>query len=442
MGIFDALDAGELTTLRVLKAGDGNFTLSASRAFEPDWSFGDYGRRHAVDQIPCPSARCLSDPETRTFFQQSGAGAALEALLAGMRRQRHEMVWLCSHAKLQIRVAHFIHSSTLGLRQPQHALRAGGIRRYAPDTNEESALATGLNLSRAMSYKCAQAELPYGGSKTALFSAAIEKDDDARLGFLAYCIDSGHLMTGPDVGLSGELIDALSTRYTPNILCGASTPMGSTGAPTAEGIFIAIRAAAAFLWDSSKLEGRSAVLQGLGSVGLALLERLATAGMRVSAYDPDPARVQLALSAVPSLTVLSPENLLTTECDLFAPCAMGAVIGHAQVPQLNCKLIYGAANNTLDANSIEDEIVLAKALAARGILTQPDWSITVGGVIAGHEERTHAGLSSVKRVHAALARICGAKTTELLATAAERKITPTELAYERVHARLSDATAS
>jgi leucine dehydrogenase len=439
MGIFDALAAGDLTTLRVLRDCNGKFSLTASRLFEPDWDFRDYGRRYAVDQVPCANTRALGDADTRKLLEKHSAGPDLAALLDGMRRGKHEMVWLCAHDRLGLRVAHFIHSSTLGLRQPQHALRAGGIRRYDRDADEGSALAAGLNLSRAMSYKCAQAELPYGGSKTALFGDPIAGDDAAQLGFLAYCIDSGHLMTGPDVGLSGELIDALSARYTPNILCGTSTPMGSTGAPTAEGIFIAVRAAAAFLWNSSKLEGRSAVVQGLGSVGLALLERLSAAGMQVSAYDPDPERVALAQAAAPALKVLPPEHLLTTKCDLLAPCAMGGVIGKAQVPELNCKLIYGAANNILAADCIEDEIVLAKALAARNILTQPDWSVTVGGVIAGHEERTNADHASIKRVHAALRRICGAKTTELLATAADRNITPTELAYERIHATLADA---
>ncbi len=437
MGLFDALVDGNLTTLRVLTDDSGGFSLNASRDFDASWDFRGYGRRYALDQVACRDARALGDTETRELLTQQGAGAAMDALLDGMRRGHHEMVWLCVHPELQVRVAHYIHSSTLGLRRPQHALRAGGIRRYPRNANERHALAAGLNLSRAMSYKCAHAELPYGGSKTTLFADPIAGSDEARLGFLGFCIDRGHLMTGPDVGLSGDLIDALSQRFTPNILCGTSTPLGPTGAPTAEGIFIAIRAAAAFLWHSSKLDGKKAVVQGLGSVGLALAERLALAGMQVAAFDPEPRRVEMAQSAIPNLELLKPEGLLATPCDLLAPCALGGVIGNAQIPELSCKLIYGAANNTLDADSIDGEIELARALAKRDILTQPDWTITVGGVIAGHEERTYADLASVERVHASLSQICGAKTTELLAAARERKITPTELAYERMNARIA-----
>ncbi|MEZ4226859.1 MAG: hypothetical protein R3B13_38315 [Polyangiaceae bacterium] len=436
MGLFDALIAGDLTTLRVLSVAPGRFLTEARRDFDQDWDFSGYGTRYALDQVASPRARALGDEAARALFAEHGASGDLARLLEGMQRGGHEMVWLCAHAGLGVRVAHHIHSSVQGMRQPQHALRAGGIRRHDVGADEAHVLGDGLNLSRAMSYKCAHADLPYGGSKTALIAAPIAPTDETRLGFLGYCIDQGHLMTGPDVGLDGELIDALSRHVTPNILCGTSTPLGPTGGPTAEGVFIALRAAAAFVWNSSRLDGKRAVVQGLGSVGLALAERLALANMRVAAYDPDPARVELARKRIPELQLLPERGLLETPCDVLAPCALGGVIDEAVIPKLGCKLIYGAANNTLAGDCIDDEIRLAKALAARKILIQPDWSITVGGVIAGHEERTSAELASVERVHAALSRICGAKTTELLATAAAEGLTPTELAYARLRRKV------
>ena len=87
------------------------------------------------------------------------------------------------------------------------------------------------------------------------------------------------------------------------------------------------------------------------------------------------------------------DEILTIPCDIFAPCALGAVLNDATIPELRCSIVAGSANNVL-AESHHGE-----ALAERGILYAPDYVINAGGLInvadelEGYNERR-----AVKRV--------------------------------------------
>jgi leucine dehydrogenase len=341
------------------------------------------------------------------------------------------MLLLFVHPGLGIRLCHHIHSSARGSRNGFHALRAGGIRRHAPDAAEREVLRDGLNLARAMSFKCAAAQMPFGGSKTTLQSDHISPDDDTRLGFLGWCIDQGNLMTGPDVGLSPDIIDALAQRVTPHILCGPTSPLGHTGGPTAEGVFAAMQAAATHRFGSPSFSDRRVAIQGMGSVGLALGARLREQGAKIVAADPDPERVALARATIADVELVDPTQILSVECDVLSPCALGAVLTVESIASLRCSMVYGGANNQLDAFTTEDELSLAKLIAARGILFQPDWSYTMGGILNGYEEYTRRGAASAAKVQADITRLCGDGTRELLTAADESGKTPTALAIER-----------
>ena len=243
MDLGDALAAEDLTTLRVLRQTGGKLAVTASRDFDDDTDFAAYGRTLAIDHVTSRRPRVLGHAESVAALAKHGAGAALDALLTGMRAGHHEMVLAQVHAPLGVRLTHYVHSSTLGIQSGLHGIRAGGIRRHDPKTPGPEVMQDGLNLSRAMSYKCAMAELPYGGSKTTVQAASIDVHDDRRLGFIAWCIDRGNLITGPDVGFAPELIDRLAARFTRHILCGPAAPLGSTNTPTALGVFAAIRVA-------------------------------------------------------------------------------------------------------------------------------------------------------------------------------------------------------
>jgi leucine dehydrogenase len=74
--------------------------------------------------------------------------------------------------------------------------------------------------------------------------------------------------------------------------------------------------------------------------------------------------------------------------DIFAPCALGAVINDKTIPQLRVEVVAGAANNQLQDERHGDE------LHRRGVLYVPDYVANAGGVINVYSEL--AGWSSAR----------------------------------------------
>jgi leucine dehydrogenase len=77
---------------------------------------------------------------------------------------------------------------------------------------------------------------------------------------------------------------------------------------------------------------------------------------------------------------VDPDEILDISCDVFAPCALGAVLNDTTIPDLRCQIVAGSANNVL-AESRHGEV-----LAERGILYAPDYVINAGGLINVAEE--------------------------------------------------------
>lgn len=426
MELWKVLERHELTTLRVLRRGD-RLLCTLSREWDPDHDFASYGTAESADQVVSMRPSVLGDSEVRELVQREGASATLSELERGMLEGRHEHYVAYRHAKLGVRVAHFIHSTALGRRNGFHALRAGGMRRHAREISELEVLRDGLNLSRAMSFKCAAAGIPFGGSKSSLTAPAFRDLDERHLGFIAFAIDQGQLMTGPDVGLEPELIDALGRR-TPHILCGPSSPLGTTSGPTAEGVLAAVRVALEQRFGSANVQGRLVTIQGLGSVGLELARTFVNGGARVVAAERDAARAAQAKAELPKLELVPPDELLRVPSDILCPCALGRVLDRDSIAGLRTSLVYGAANNQLAADSTEEELTLAELLASRGILFQPDWTYTMGGILAGFAVYQHRDLASFAQVKTDVLRAAGDGTRDLLREADRTGETPTQVA--------------
>jgi valine dehydrogenase (NAD+) len=67
-------------------------------------------------------------------------------------------------------------------------------------------------------------------------------------------------------------------------------------------------------------------------------------------------------------------------CDIWAPCALGAVLNATSIPELGATAVCGAANNQLAAPGDDERV------AERGILYVPDFVANAGGVINISEE--------------------------------------------------------
>jgi len=91
---------------------------------------------------------------------------------------------------------------------------------------------------------------------------------------------------------------------------------------------------------------------------------------RVLVSDVDEARATTAGG-----TVVAAADALTTECDVYSPCAVGGTLSEDSIPQLRCRIVAGSANNQLTTPAD------AERLHDRGILYAPDYVINAGGVI-------------------------------------------------------------
>jgi leucine dehydrogenase len=184
----------------------------------------------------------------------------------------------------------------------------------------------------------------------------------------------GAYLTAEDVGTSEPDMQVISeaTRY----VTGLAIERGGSGDPspwTALGVEAAVRVACERVFASASLEGRSAAVVGVGSVGGRLAELLAEGGAQLVLADIDERRRPLADRLGARWT--DPGSALTADVDVLAPCALGGVLNDDTVPLLRCRAIAGAANNQLADDAVEEQ------LAARGILWVPDFVANAGGVV-------------------------------------------------------------
>ncbi len=434
--LFAPLREEGLTTLEIRHDWrSGRVALRGAREWPDDTAWARYGKDFGYLDLLVDEPVHLGHRETLALLERHGAGDHLARVIGRIREGRHEGMLLFLNRARDIRFAYHMHSSRLGIRNGRHAIRAGGIRRHEPEEDEFGVLVDGLNLSRAMSYKNAAAHMPFGGSKITVQCSPVDLDDGEAVGFLAYCLDRTRSVTGPDMGFSPGLADAMKEGgYSWNITGGFHNRIGPTGGPTAYGVFLAMKEAAAFRWGSPSLAGRTVVVQGLGAVGRPLVEEhLVKEGATVLVADVDPRPVEELCAAHPDRVRPIPlDEVLSAEADVLAPCAVGGILDEDTIPRLRCGIIMGAANNQLKAASPEEEIRLARLLDERGILFQVDWVHNAGGVIAGMEEYLRGEDASLENVLAQTEKACRDGTRENLRAARAAGVTPTEMAY-RTH---------
>jgi glutamate dehydrogenase/leucine dehydrogenase len=278
-----------------------------------------------------------------------------------------------------------------------------------------------------MTMKAAVAGLQQGGGKTVVFwKDPHTPRSDAFLASLGRWIDAlgGRYIAAEDVGAGQRDMDGIA-RETPWVT-GVDPARGGSGDPspvTAFGVLHGMRAACLEAFGSAEVTGRRVVIQGAGHVGSHLARLLVDAGATVAIADVDADK-----AAAVGVDVLAVDAVLTADCDIFAPCALGGVLTTASVAALRCAVVCGAANNQL-----ADEAA-GVALAERGIVYAPDYVVNAGGIINIAEEWAPAGYSP-ERAHAAAARIEDT-TCRVFAIAREEGITPARAADEFARRRI------
>ena len=334
----------------------------------------------------------------------------------------HEEVLFHSDAATGLRAIVAIHSTVLGP-------AAGGCRMWAYPSSSAAA-ADVLRLSRGMSYKSALANIAFGGGK-AVIIADPKRPKSPEL-FEAYgrFVNSlgGRYITAEDVGTTTMDMESVArqTRYVSGLVRHAGEVGGDPGPKTALGVYLGLKAAPKFRLVRADLQDLKVAVQGVGGVGYHLCRLLAADGARLVVADVRAAATERVVKECGAVAV-AVQDILQQDVEIFAPCALGAILNAQSIPRLKAKVIAGAANNqlALDRDGL--------ALHAAGVLYAPDYVINAAGIInVFHEYYSDA---SEAQVHAAIAAI-PARLNEIFERSRRENRPTNEVADDLARARI------
>ena len=301
----------------------------------------------------------------------------------------------------------------------------GGIRRWAY-ADEDQALRDCLRLARAMTHKCALADLPAGGAKLVLLDRP-DLDLASAYRFLGDFVEGlhGRFYTGPDVGTKERELGWLAARTRYATDPGPDGP-GELVESTCAGVFAGIAAALRHLDGEEDWPRRTIVVQGLGGVGRGLAKRLVERGARVLAAEIDGDLAE-EIARELGLGLLDPATEYDQPCDVFAPCALGGILHDLTLARLRCRIVSGGANNVL-ARAVHGE-----RLHELGILYAPDIAVTSGALIRGALFHLEGRCEPVEAIGARV----GAALTAILERARDEEAPPARVALDEAEERIA-----
>ncbi|HLR66402.1 Glu/Leu/Phe/Val family dehydrogenase [Virgibacillus alimentarius] len=290
-------------------------------------------------------------------------------ILSYMEESDYEQVVFCQDKNSGLKGVIAIHDTTLG-----PAL--GGTRMWTYNSEAE-AIEDALRLAKGMTYKNAAAGLNLGGGKAVIIGdPKKDKNPEMFRAFGRYIQSlNGRYITAEDVGTTVNDMDTIHLET--DFVTGISAESGSSGNPspiTAYGVYMGMKAAAMEAFSNDSLEGKTIAVQGAGNVAYNLCKYLHKEGANIIVTDINKEAVNRVAEAFGAQTV-DPEAIYDVDCDIYAPCALGAIINDDTIPRIKAKVIAGSANNQLKTNEHGD------MLYEKGIIYTPDYVLNSGGVI-------------------------------------------------------------
>lgn len=357
--------------------------------------------------------------EIKEFEKVEEAG-----LFAKVAQMGHEQVVFCSDESTGLKAIIGIHNTVLG-----PALGGTRMWNYA---SEQEALTDVLRLSRGMTFKAAISGLNLGGGKAVIIGDAKTMKTEAFLRRFGKFVNSlnGKYYTAEDVNMKTSDMEyiGMETKY----VTGLPEAMGGGGDPspvTAYGVSMGMKAAAKKVYGSDSLSGKKVAVQGVGQVGMHLVEHLVKEGAKVVITDISDEKVK-ALASKHGVTGVSMDAIYDVDMDIYAPCALGASINDDTIPRLKCAIIAGAANNQL-----KDEVKHGYMLVDRSITYAPDFLINAGGLINVYNE--YLGNYNRDRVYAQAEKIYDT-CLSILNLASAEKIASQEAAIHLAEKRIAE----
>ncbi|MEH6991553.1 branched-chain amino acid dehydrogenase [Neobacillus drentensis] len=309
----------------------------------------------------------------------------------------YEQVVFCQDKQSGLKAIIAIHDTTLG-----PAL--GGTRMWTYES-EAAAIEDALRLAKGMTYKNAAAGLNLGGGKTVIIGdPRKDKSEELFRAFGRYIQGlNGRYITAEDVGTTVADMDLIHEET--DYVTGISPAFGSSGNPspvTAYGVYVGMKAAAKEAFGTDSLEGKVVAIQGVGNVAYTLCKYLHEEGAQLIVTDINKEAVQRAVEDFGARAV-DPNEIYGVECDIYAPCALGATVNDDTIPQLKAKVIAGSANNQLKDTRHGDLI------HEMGIVYAPDYVINAGGVINVADElygyNHERAMKKVDQIYASIEKV-------------------------------------
>ena len=267
-----------------------------------------------------------------------------------------------------------IHNTTLG-----PAL--GGTRLWQYESEDDATLDV-LRLARGMTYKAAAAGLNLGGGKTVLIGDANTVKSEAYFRALGRYVQSlnGRYITAEDINTSTKDMDYVNMET--HHVVGLEGKSGNPSPVTALGAFYGIKASLKEYYGDDSIEGRTFAIQGAGQTGYYLIGYLQEAkAKKIYFTEINERHIEKVQRDFPQVEFIQPDAIYACDVDVFAPCALGAVINPVHIAQLKAKIVAGTANNVL-----EEEERDGRLLKDKGILYAPDFVINAGGLINVYHE--------------------------------------------------------
>ena len=262
-----------------------------------------------------------------------------------------------------------VHDATLGP-------GCGGCRIY-PYPDFEAGLEDVKRLSRGMTFKNALGGIPFGGGKAVIFADPKKDKNDDLIRAFARAVDQmdGLYYTAEDSGVTEHDIAVIQTITDYAAGIGKDGVGGNPSPFTARGVWRGMQAAARHHFGVASLEGLRVAILGVGAVGMDLARLVREEGGELVVADVFAPALEKA-KAEYGAEIVSPEDIVAADVDVFSPCALGGSINENTIDLIKAKVVAGAANNQLRTPEMD------AALHQRGVLYAPDYVINAAGVIS------------------------------------------------------------
>ena len=293
-----------------------------------------------------------------------------------------------------------VHSTVLGPSK-------GGIR-YAMDVNQDEVMA----LAAWMSFKCAVANLPYGGAKggikcdpRAMSVGELERLSRAYAMSMKDVFGVNKDIPAPDMGTSGremawilDEFNKVTGEDSPGVITGKPIVIGgSLGRDAATGRGVMVNTLAALKKMGLNPKEVTAAVQGFGNVGSHAARLLSEQGIKIVAigdhtatfYNEKGIDIKAALDFAAKNnrvlkgftggTEIGANDILTCKCDVLVPAALQNVISEEIAHNIQAKLIVEGANGPTmpEADAVLNE---------KKIIVVPDILANSGGVTVSYFE--------------------------------------------------------